>query len=243
MKKNAMSLAEILLAMTIMGVLTIISIRTLKVNIGTDTNVMKFKHAYATFSQVIYELRNDAAMYPDLSNGFANTEKRTYPMETKKDGEGNLKSYEGETKFKELFKSKFSIFQNNINIGFDKSIPLAEYEDNSGNIEHTKEKTISCFMENKGFVYCPPDFTETYSSKKLSAIYVPLYVNKIDLNQSKTTDMTKIVFIKVYKTGKIELPIKVPDKGTSEVIIDCSDVRMNSYNHCKSITKARDLNF
>ena len=111
MKKSATTLVEILIAMTLMIVLTVICMTGLRVFVSKDTDIVKFKHVYGSVSAAVYELINDVIMYPS-AKGFADTSEHSYNEETK--------VYGGEDKFKKLFKSKFNIFNNDVVIDLEK---------------------------------------------------------------------------------------------------------------------------
>lgn len=245
MKKTATTLMELLTAMVLMVALTVVSITSLRVFVAKDTDIVKFKHLYGSVSAAVYELINDIIMYP--SGGFANTTATHYYEETKE--------YGGKDKFKKLFKSKFNIFHNNIDIDFGVDVPLAykkttiTSDPQKETFEFTVSKKVSCFIENKGFTYCPPETPEYYHKNKtieqLESIYLPVFVSKIDTKTvdsiKKSATLDKAIFIKIDNDGKIEIPLIV--KNNKNEVINCTKRSFNSYSHCKVIEKMEDMDF
>ena len=228
MKKNALTVLEILIAMSLMVVASYISISTLKVYINKDTDIVKFKHAFGSLSEVIYDLKNDTCAYP-MTNSFQDTV--IHP------GCDNMNdSYTASNKFKKLFTSKFNVLKNNIDITLDSAIPIIKYMDSSNTEYYETNTKIKCFIENKGFMFCPPEINLT-SPNKLKAIYIPVYVNKIDTDNSKTTDIEKAMIVEVDYSGKIEIPAIVGS------VIDCTNKAYNNYNHCKALDKMMSTEF
>jgi len=223
MKKYAMSLAEVLTAMIMVATLSVVGMNTLKTFLHKDNDVMKFKHQFGTVSEVIYALKNDSIMYPD---GLQNTTTYKYP--------GEEKSYGGTEKFRKLFKSKFNVMEDNINVSLSSCFPL--YIENG---TYKSETSIKCFIDNKGFTFCPPS---TPTSGKLESLFIPVYFNKVDTTKSNTLGVDKAVFIQVFRNGKIDVPITV-QCDSSRKIIDCTNKNYNNYNHCKALDKMTDMNF
>lgn len=237
MKKTAMTTLEVLIAMSLMVAVTILSVNTLKTYINKDTDIAKFKQAFSTLSQVIYSLRTDTAMYPQ--KGFEYTNPTYYFNEEER-------VYSGEDKFKKLFMSKFNVFETK-EITFSSNVPLLKFENRDGDVFYKVSNKINCFVENKGFMFCPPTtvFEETF---EYSYIYIPLYVNKIDFSDSTTTDIKKAIFTEVKTTGEIEVPpiiynAPVAIGGQSNKLIDCTNKEFNDYNHCKVLDKMLDTDF
>ena len=205
--------------------LPVVSITGLRVVVSRDTDIVKFKHLYGTLSAVVYELINDTVMYPDAS-GLAYTTSKTY-FDTQK-------TYGGKEKFKKLFKSKFNIYQDNIQIKPGGDIPL--YTDKISK-QCAYSTTITCFTDNKGFTYCPPDTPEYIRGvRELETIYLPVFVSKVDTkNLTKYANIKKVVFVEIGRNGKIDVPPVVKN------LVDCHKQAYNEYNHCKVIDKMEDM--
>ena len=232
MKKFAISALEVLIAMSLIVAASVLCINTLHIYINKDTDVAKFKHAFSTLSEVIYSLKTDTSMYPKTT-GFAYLDETTYANENR--------SYGGEDKFQKLFMSKFNVYKNDLDITYSDFVPLIKIKDGSGNIFYNKTKKVKCFIENKGFMFCPPK-TTFEAPYELVSIFIPLYVNKIDLADYKTTDIKKAIFVEVSATGKIELQ-PVVKYEENKVVIDCTNKDYNKYSHCKVLDKMLDMDF
>lgn len=252
-----MTVLEVLIAISIMAVISALGMNVLRVHMGRDTDITKFKHAFATLSEVVYSLKNDASMYP-TSKGFADMSKYT-SYANNENASDSGKEYAGSAKFKKLFTSKFNVLERDVSVDFGTktSVPLIRYEDTDENEHFKNAKKIKCFIENKGFMFCPPE-TDITSSDSLTYIYVPMYVSKIDINDNDTMGIKKAVFVEISNTGKIEIPALVyydkPDdakyndskkaycKGGGEdppvvrdkILIDCTN---KEYQDCMEINK------
>ena len=231
MKKLAMSALEVLIAMSLMIAATVLGMNILHIYINKDTDVAKFKHAFASLSEVIYAIKNDSFMYTNTYY-FADLSPHNYLGE-------NI-TYGGEDKFKKLFTSKFNVLEKDVEVQFDKDVPLIKYTDKDGKEAYKTSKKITCFIENKGFMFCPPK-TTFGEDEKLEAIYIPVYINKID-NTSSSKGIDKAIFVEVGVKGKIEI---LPDiKSDSDTkVLDCTEKKYNDYNHCKVLDKMMDMDF
>ena len=232
MKKEAYTIIEILITMVIIAVTAILAMNSIRVYLNRDTDIIKFKHAFATLSNVIGDLKKDTVMYPK-STGFADMTAKKYPNE-------NI-TYSGAEKFKQLFTSRFNILEGNINIKFDNNVPLIKYTTESTE-DYTSSKTINCFMENKGLVFCPPSTQVPVNNGFISSIYIPMYINKIEPSNSTTTELDKVIFIEVTNTGKIEIP-PIVEYQKNKTIIDCTNKNYNNYSQCKVLDKLTDVDF
>ena len=233
MKKFAMSTLEVLIALSLIAAATVLGMNTLHIYINKDTDIVKFKHAFATFSEVIVSLKADTCMYPNIK-GFAYTDVPDNCI-NKND------SFNNKNKFKKLFSSKFNILENNVELSLSSQVPVIKYENSSNSGLYKINNKIKCFVENKGFMFCPPE-TVLGSNEKLLSIYVPVYINKIDLDNSKTWDINKAIFIEVAKNGKLEIP-PVIEYYPNRAIIDCTKKEYNNYSHCKVLDKMLDVEF
>ncbi len=238
MKKQSMSLIEIIIGISLMTILAAISINVMHSLTSKDTDIIKFKHVYATVSEVIYELKNDASMYP--AGGFANLQERSYT--------GEVKKYGGAAKFSRLFKSKFNIFKNDVKISFSTDIPyILVYNKTDKKDKYITKKELNCFLDNKGVLYCPP-VTSFTNKEKLLSIYIPVYINKIKISSdsivstnNRSTGLDKAIFFEIEKNGKINIPTVI--SNNDKYIINCYDSNYNEYNHCKAIEKMQDFDF
>jgi len=247
MRKYAMTLAEILIAMTLIVLLTVVCINTLHVNVGQDTDIMKFRHAYGSVSKVVYELKNDVTMYPDTVSGFADLSAKQYYNDPV--------VYSGEDKFKNLFKSKFNVYKTlniKINSNTSESLKIPATRNKTDDSDYTyktldgsDKQKIECFLDNKGFMFCPPIISDSLDTLKEIKIYVPVYINKIDSSSANSlaasTGIDKAIFIEIDKKGQIDIPPVI--QNGSEAIIDCHLEEQNSYNHCRVINKIADMDF
>ncbi len=238
MKKLSMTLIEIIIGISLMTILAAISINVMHSFVSKDTDIIKFKHVYATVSEVIYELKNDTSMYP--AGGFAYTQDRSYTGETKK--------YGGEAKFSRLFKSKFNIFKNDIKINFSDEIPyILVHNQIDKKDKYITKKRLNCFLDNKGILYCPP-VTAFTNKETLLSIYVPVYINKINISgnlinstDNRSVGLNKAIFFEIEKNGKINIPTVI--SNNDKYLINCYDSNYNEYNHCKAIEKMQDFDF
>lgn len=231
MKKKSMTLTEIIIGISLMTVLATITITTVQSYMTQDTDLMKFKHVYATVSEVIYELKNDSIMYSDASKGFGDTSSKSYPSESKIFG--------GKEKFKKLFKSKFNIYKNDMNVNcYNEAYPVLNlYNKQTQSEEITYNSKLVCFIDNKGIMYCPPLINFDSKKYSLTSFFIPVYINKINLDNPNTYGVSKTIFFEISKKGKINLPATVGS------IVDCHDKKYNEYMHCRVIDKMTDLDF
>ncbi len=112
MKNKAFTMAEIMIVLTLIGVLTTIMLSSMS-RLSPDRKKIIFKKAYQTIERTVAELVNDESLYPydSTSIGFKNTEKITWP--------GSNEEYSGGNKFINLFKRKLNIideYRNNNNV-------------------------------------------------------------------------------------------------------------------------------
>ena len=115
--KNAFTLAEVLVTMTILGVLIALTTRALS-DVKPNQEMIMFKKAYYTTSRVVSELVNDEDLYPEnlddmTHDALANT---TIEAQTG-NGEAMYKGipYSGPGKFCRLFAAKLNINLNACN--------------------------------------------------------------------------------------------------------------------------------
>ena len=215
MRKTAFTLAELLIAMSVMGILGLIAINTLPIFIKEDSDLIKYKQVLGTVSEVVYRLKNDDAMYPNMS-GFADISEGHYVGETK--------TYSGPSKFRKLFKSKFNVFEDNIkfndsNIG---NVPAFEYY-NEGDKKDIRVQSVDfselhCYTDNKSITYCLPDTVGGI----LNALYIRVYLNSINPDDKTTYDNSRAIYFKILKTGKIMVPPIIPSADGN--IIDCTKI-------------------
>ena len=105
--KKGFTLAEMLIALAVIGVIAAITMPLLHKIIPTKEDTTKKKADYLV-QQIVNQLYDDDIMYPktkEFTVGFQNTEKATiFNPATKK-----LDDYEGNTKFCELFASRMVV--------------------------------------------------------------------------------------------------------------------------------------
>lgn len=207
MKKQAMTMAEIIIAMTLITALSVIAINTFKAGIP-DSDMIKFKHTYGTIASLISQVLENRDLYPD-ANGFANTTSVTM----RKTG----KTYAGSTKFRDAFKEKINILEDNITIS-ETSIPLYEQKV-SGGTKLVTAKSVDCFKNNSGVTFCPPTTPENNSLHK---IYLRVHVNE-------NTDIQNAIYFIIHANGKIEFPTSIDGK------FNCLDKSFNNYYQCAVI--------
>ena len=190
MKKKAMTLAEIIIAMTLITSLSIIGITTFKSTIP-DTDMVKFKHVYGNISSIISQILANRDLYPS-SSGFQDTSSVTI----RKTG----KTYSGTTKFQSAFREKINILEDDIVIN-EKNIPL--YEDGGKLI--TANKT-TCFTSNSGITFCPPETGKNgQAATRLRKIYLRVHV-------SDNFGEDSAIYFAIHANGKIDFPSSIPDK-------------------------------
>ena len=126
-KKYGFTLAECLIAMSIIGILLAIVLPSVILKTQEKKDAAMYDKAYATMTKVVAELVNDEDLYPenkedDDSNGLANT----VAINVKG------KNYSGDTKFCELFASRLKILKKgndgdaNSEYGCKKALTIAE---------------------------------------------------------------------------------------------------------------------
>ena len=245
MKSKALSLAELLIAMTCISLLAILGVRGISVYLNQDTDIMKFRQVMGTVAQVAEVLSSDSVMYP-TKRGFAETFSATYP--------GEEKEFGGDSKFKKLFKYQFNVMTPKVEFGSNKvgKVPFYKYKD--GDQEKTYSdsfKKLDCFTENKGITYCLP-FTPKDGS--LTAIYIRVYLNAVNPNDEETFDNRKAVYFEVSNRGVVTAPVTLETNygaDNSQYIFDCSELIKGSvdncisragYNQCKALCSIKNTN-
>ncbi len=104
MKKTAFTLSELMIALTVLGILCAILLPAI-MNAMPNQNKIMMKRAYYTTATVVSDLINNPNLYPSINSsgdstvGFDNTDSVTYGGNT----------YSGETKFIELFAAHLNI--------------------------------------------------------------------------------------------------------------------------------------
>ena len=163
MKKiYAFTLAEMLIVLSIIGVLAIIVLSTLQ-NSTPDKNKALFKKAYSITERTVAELVNDETLYPydPTRIGFLNTDSVQVP--------GTVDVAEGDTKLCKLFTSKLNIFAEPV------------YEDNSCKFETTD-----------GIYWIMPTGTDDFASKKVITVDVNGKENEPNLSSGDKQDIFTI---------------------------------------------------
>ena len=234
MIKKALSYAELMIAMTLILVLTTLTIKGLKIFIKKDTDLMKYKPVLGTISEAVYQLVNDPVMYP-TRRGFANLNPGQY--------EDDEKVYEGPSKFRKLFKSKFNVLEHNVKFSDNSvgKVPAYKYtekndEDNIEKVKSVNFNELNCFIENRGVMYCLPDI-DVKNDENLTSVFVRTYFNAVDVNRQVTFDNTKAIYFEILANGKVVFPPTV--KTDNDIIINCmvkqgtpEAEKFASYNQC-----------
>lgn len=144
---NGISLVEVLIALTIVGVLAVILIPTLREAMPNQNEVLHKKGTHMVES-IVNDLATDPILYPDNDNKFlSNLIKVNYKG----------KSYEGDTKFCELFASRLNLkpgstinCENNKKTltsvdGIDWYLPVTNFTDNNKiTIDVNGDKAPNC---------------------------------------------------------------------------------------------------
>lgn len=205
--------------MSLVSILGVIGINTLKIFVKNDTDIAKFKNVIGAVSQAISQMTNDLIMYPDME-GFQSLTTRYYP-------DNASVKFGGEDKFRKLFRRKFNIKETEIFANIKKgdfSSPIyVEYsqdiERNTSdkqNIVFEKLSKLQCFSDNKGITFCPPETT-----KNTDFIYVLVFLNTIKLDKPETYSKNKAVYFKIRYDGKISVPPQIPSNNKGGFLIDC----------------------
>ena len=140
MKKNAFTLSEVLITLTILGVVAAVLIPTI-MNIGPNKNKAMFKKAYNTLEKVVSELINDEGLYPEDTTlvGFFNTTAATI--------EGS--SYSGGIKFCNLISKKLNIIGASTNCNAAQT--LTSGDTNKGTGSFTTNDGITWYFSPTAF--------------------------------------------------------------------------------------------
>ena len=241
MKKNALNFIELFVAMILIAVIALITIRGLEIFVKNDTDYMKFKPVMGSVSSAVYQLITDSTMYP-LKKGFAYLNEASYPDDDKK--------YGGPSKFRKLFKSKFNIL--NDELKFPKNLlgEVASYKisipnPGGGTIDKDVDvdfNDLHCFTENKGVTFCLGDIKEE-DANKLSSIYIRVYLNSVDPEDIKTYHNTRAIYFEVSSTGKISLPIVLETEA--QYIFNCANNAYKNFAQCvaRSILPENDVHY
>lgn len=221
MKKHALSLVELLVAMVLVFALSVIAINAFNMILRQDSDIYKIRHVVGTVSEITSRLSEDSEMYPS-KQGFAYTKEGCYNK-----GDDDKKCYKGADKFRKLFKSKFNVLEDNIKFSkngigkvpaYSYTVPIATGKELE-KIEFADFddiKKIVCFTENKGITYCVPntvelpenvfDFNPKNPPKKLKSIFVRVYLSAINPKKEDTFTTPKATYFEITYDGKIILP-------------------------------------
>ncbi|MBQ4646475.1 MAG: hypothetical protein IJB79_03920 [Candidatus Gastranaerophilales bacterium] len=221
MKKNALTLAETIVALTMVAALSIIGLNTFRSNIP-DGDLIRFKHTYGTVSTLISQMMENKDIYPD-SRGFSNTDSVTI----RKTGI----TYGGATKFQTAFKEKINILEDNVIIN-ESNMPI--YEEKVGSDIITRSaNSLSCFTNNSGVTFCPPQTSST--SGRLRKIYLRVHVND-------NFDISNAIYFVIHANGKIEFPTRIQNKFDCMLKeYDANRKKQNSYYQCSIISALDSL--
>jgi len=232
MKKNALTLVELFVAMTMLLLLVLVAMSSIKFDffkINKEKVALKFRPAYASISEAVYRLRNSERYF---GYDFSYTLPWIDP--------DNHKVYEGREKFRKLFKSQFNVLENKIKFADNDigSVPAYSYTYKETVGSEEKEFTdfkkvdfndLECFSENKGLIYCLPitptkEDLEKLGKKdcKLKDIYLRLYLDKVDFDKEATFNNNSAVYLTISAKGKVDLPnsVKLGDKVIVSNAID-----------------------
>ena len=219
MKLKAITLVEIIIAMTILTALSVIALPALRQN-SPDNEITKFRHVYGVMSNVIANMISDKAIYPD-NYGFANT--NTITMRN------TGAQYGGPTKFKKVFKENFNVLEEDIEIQETK-VPLYEVGPISGvgATSITVANKLECFTNNSGVTYCPPETPIFNGVQILKNLFIRVHINdKYEIDHA--------IYFKVASDGKIEFPYKIDNK------FNCTLPEYNKYMQCRVISMLDEL--
>ena len=110
--KKAFTMAELLIAMTVLGILTALMIPAI-INTKPDERRMLTKKAYYVTEQVISSLINDPSLYPDNTmycpSGSVTGETCTYGFDDENAVVYNGETYSGKSKFPKLFAEQVNV--------------------------------------------------------------------------------------------------------------------------------------
>lgn len=211
--KQAFTLAEVIVAMSTLIIITAMIIPTIK-RAMPNTDAIKFKQVYLGTLTTINSMINDARVYPD-ARGFADTSEGQDALGIK---------YSGATKFSDLFISKLNVIDKNVNTGNSRFIYAID------EIGGTKTaNAFTCVKVNTGAIFClPPDVSALNPRKPNStnAVYIRVYLQDEDFSEKKA------FFIAVRANGRVYLP----SKGIG---FDCTEIqngrmRDHAYNQCQA---------
>jgi len=179
-KLTAFSLGEVLVTLTIVGIIAALILPTIK-HIKPDKQKMLFKKAYTNVERVVTELVNDNYLYPEVAD---------YDGLDYTDGvELNNKTYGGVSKFCELFAMKL----NNISSD-DIKCPYTSLTDNSaGTPSFVTNDGIEFYIPNTSFATDTTISIDINGEKKPNCKYSA---------ECKTPDRFEII---VAADGKIKV--------------------------------------
>jgi hypothetical protein len=108
--------------------------------------------------------------------------------------------------------------------------------------------SVVCFSDNKGTVFCPPEFPENLSGEpnkeeKMSSFFIKAYITNFNFSKEISYTNDKAVWFQISNTGKIDLPLKIYVDGSDEPIVNCGSKEHINYMQCKAIDKMADMNY
>ena len=234
MKRKGLTLAEILIVMTIMVVLGTLGATTLsKISSNQNHNFAKFKHTYATVTQIISILIDDKNLYPESS--FENTDFVIFNDGT---------AYSGASKFKDAFAENLNILEEDVEINEEDTAFYTTYTDSNSNEKLDDDEipttvsvdSITCFTNNNGVTYCPPETkvlndSDKDAKLKLGHIFLRVHI-------SSKLDKANSIYFKIGSDGRIEIPVRI------ENMFDCASeefIKRNKFLHCEILSKLDEL--
>lgn len=175
--KSGFSLAEVLIAVALIGILAAILVPSLN-KFKPNKHKAMFKKAYQEISRISYELVNDNELYPDGDGvvGFDNVAAVSYNGATYGDGNNptNPASTAAKCKFTNLFATKLNTVGNNVNCA-DAHGSFASFRD--GSIIGTPS-----FVTTDGIAWALPrtNFTDLSRPNDVAIKPIVIDVNGLD---------------------------------------------------------------
>ncbi len=177
-KKNGFTLAEVLIALTVVGVVAVVLIGALG-KIKPNKEKVLFRKAYNTTVRIVSEMINDEELFSD-SEVLTDTSEVTY----------RGKTYSGLTKFCKLFEAMANVSE---------VVTSCDESTNDDRVWTDKQSTISgpYFTTTDGMVWSVPPYAMKGSGDTLYSYTIFVDVNGLE-NGPNCTDFSTAQFIDTY---------------------------------------------
>lgn len=212
MRKKALTLAEIMIAMSMMGVLAVIAAKTISTSMPNEV-ILKYKHIYAAVTTAVKNIVENPVLYP--TSDLSDINNATYF--------NTGKTYTGNKKFYLSFMEQFNVLSSQTS---QYNLPLYVL---SGQTTNAGGKA-QCFTENRGVTFC----MQKEFPSNLDSFFITIYMESAEkFSETSNQQYYSAAFVQVSKDGNISMPVKVVASG--QTLVDCSLAGRTYSNHLQCV--------